>query len=146
MAPYIVILACAIIGLFLWGVKGLILGAILGYVLTVLFGLSLMGISGGILPRPVRRDTARSFLRSHPEIVEELFPDARPSERQKLLEQEIERIIRTGIKLSPALDPKGGYRSGDVQIAVDTLVEQEVDSLKKKLLVALGEHIQKEWY
>lgn len=123
MAPYIIIGIFAIIGLLIWGIKGLLIGGTLGYIITVLSGLALIGISGGFLPRKIRKAIAIKFIQNYSDIVEEVYPNIGDAERQKKIEKEIEQVIKTSVELSPAGDPIGGLRLGDIQIAVSSLIE-----------------------
>jgi hypothetical protein len=109
MIPYVAIGIVALIGLFGWGLKGLIVGAITGYVFSVLLGLALVGISGGLLPRKVRQQTASSFIALHPDLVRSMFTNMSHSALQKAVEHSVESIFRRASKDSKSMHVTAFY-------------------------------------
>ena len=71
----VLIAVLAILGLFVGGLKGFLLGVVVGYVFSLLFGLVLTFLSGGLLLRRVRRDTAMNFIALYSDLVRAAWPE-----------------------------------------------------------------------
>ena len=94
MIPLLVIGVAALIGLFGWGLRGLIIGAVGGVVFNLALGSIFTLFSGGLLPRKVRKQTAAGFIVLHPDLVQSAFPDTSQTAIQKAVERCIEGIFR----------------------------------------------------
>jgi hypothetical protein len=144
--PYVVIGIAAVIGLFGWGVSGLILGAFAGYVLNMVLGLVFGLLSGGLLPRKVRRDTASTFIASHADEARRAFREASQLELQRLVEQRIERIFKRAAMDNKSMDLQAGLDRRAVAVAAAAVVTDEHNPEVKTLLIALAGHIDTHMY
>ena len=61
MAPLVTILIFAVIGFLIHDIMGLVVGAAVGWILSMLIGIFATAWSSGFLPRKVRKETARVF-------------------------------------------------------------------------------------
>ena len=128
------------------GLTGLIVGAIGGYVFNLLFGSVLTLFSGGLLPRKVRKQTAFSFIRLHPELTRSIFPNASESALQKSVERSIERIFKRAVTDNKSVDLEAAWERTAVQAAADALIAVEQRPEMKTFLTLLVQHIEREMY
>lgn len=146
MIPFLVIGAAALIGLFGWGVKGLIIGAVGGVVFNLALGSISMLFSGGLLPRKVRKQTAAGFIVLHPDLVKSAFPDASQAAIQKTVERCIVGIFRRAAKDNRSMDQAAYLDSDAIQAAASVLIAEEKRPEMKTFLASLLQYIDREMY
>ena len=146
MVPYLVIGVAALIGLFGWSLKGLIVGAVGAFVLNMLLGVVLTLFSGGLLPRKVRKETASSFITLHNELIHSAFPNTSQIQLQKLIEGRIEKIFKRANIDNKSMNLEAGVDRTAIQAAVVVLISEEQRSEMKTLLASLEQHIEREMY
>lgn len=73
MIPYVLILLCAIIGAFIHGLAGFLIGGGSGFVATLAFGWMLRKSAGGLLPRKTRDETATDFVAERATVVAQAY-------------------------------------------------------------------------
>lgn len=146
MIPYLVIGVAALIGLFGWGITGLVIGGIGAFVFNMIFGWVLRLISGGLLPRRMRREVAVNFIASDAQLVEAACPGLTGAQRLKYVETAIERIFRRAIVDNPSMNLEAGWTHEAVEAATMALVDQESRPEMKAFLIALWRRIEQDMY
>lgn len=146
MAPVILIIIVAIIGFAIWGFKGLFIGAALGWFTSMAIGTVANLISGGLLPRGARRDTALSFIRNYSNIVDSCTIDLSESKKLKFVESQIERIFRKATTNAPIASPTMGVSKPEILIATEQIALEETNENLRRLLLVLARHIEETMY
>lgn len=146
MIPYLVIGAAALVGLFGWGLKGLILGASGGLVFSLLFGTVLTLFSGGLLPRKVRKEAARRFIALHPDLAQSVFLEASQPATQRSVERCIEAIFKRATAGNKSMNLEAGWDRAAIQVAAAALIAEEPRPAMQAFLAALEQHIEREMY
>ena len=146
MVPYIVIVVAALIGLFGWGLKGLIIGAVGSWLFNMALGLVLTFFSGGLLPKKVRKQAASSFIALHDAIVQRAFPSTAAPQLQRSIEETIEAIFKRAAVDNRSMNLEAGMDKGAIQAAAAALVAEEQRSEMKDVIAALEQHIERELY
>ena len=146
MVPYLVIGVAALLGLFGWGLKGLILGAIGGWLFTLLLGAALLLFSGGLLPRKERKQVASRFIAIHRDLARSAFPGESERELQRAVERYIEGIFRRASSDNNSMDLDAALDRKAIRAAASALITEERRPQMKSFLGALEEHIEKEMY
>ncbi len=144
MAPYLAILLVAVIGAFFWGVWGFVLGLPVGYALVSVFGIVLVKASGGLLPRKIRRETAREFVEEYYEYLDERIPSDWRGRHVEFIEKLLEDIFRKAAVVGPAISTGTSYL--EVMAAVENLREETEDEPTVEIIDQLWEYITVEWY
>jgi len=146
MVPYIVIGIAALVGLFGWGLKGLIVGAVGGWVFNMALGLVLTLFSGGLLPRKVRKQAASSFIALHGAMIQRAFPNKTQPQLLRSIEERIEAIFKRASIDNKSMNLEAGMDRGAIQAAAAALVAEEQQGEMKDLIAALEQHIERELY
>ena len=146
MIPILYIALLAILGLFVWGFKGLILGAVVGYVSSILFGRILILLSGGILPRKVRRDTAMNFIASHPDLVRATFPEIDETRLLRAIERVVDSIFRRAAMDNKSINQNFAFTRAAIRDATCSLVDEEPNPKMTELLLSLLDLIERDMY
>ena len=144
--PHLVIGILALVGLFGWGLKGLILGAIAGFVFNLLFGSLLTMLSGGLLPRKLRKQTASRFIILYPELAQNVIPNTSERSLQKSVERSIEAIFKRSGTDNRSLDLVAALDITAIRAAAAALISEEQRPEMKKFLDSLEQHIEREMY
>ena len=146
MIPYLLIALLAIIGLFLWGLKGLVIGGVVGHIFSLLFGLILKLLSGGLLPRKVRRETARNFMALHPDLVRAAYPHLDESQSLRAVERAADSIFRKAVEENKSMNIEAAWTREAIQDATASLIDQETRPEMGQLLRSLLELIERDMY
>lgn len=146
MGPYALIFISALIGLFGWGFKGLIIGAVGAHLAAIIFGVVLTSLSGGLLPRKVRKKAASDFVARHEDLIRAAFPKTPQGEYQRTIEKAIERIFERAMADNKSADLLASMTLGAIQSATASIISEEQGHEMKTLLSALGEHIERDMY
>ena len=146
MVPHLVIGIAALVGLFGWGFKGLIVGAAGAFVLAMVLGLVFTVFSGGLLPRKVRKNTASSFIALHDKLVSAAFPNTSQAEHQRSIERCLEKIFKRAATDNKSMNLEAGMDRSAIQAAAAALVAEEQRSEMKALFASLEQHIEREMY
>jgi hypothetical protein len=83
MIPQYTILAIAVIGTFIDGIAGFFVWGVFGYIGVMAFGLLLNFLSGGLLPRKAKEETAADFIVQYPDLIRGAYPTDSPNEAEK---------------------------------------------------------------
>jgi hypothetical protein len=142
--PRVWIGVAAALGLIVGGWPGLVLGGTGGLVLTLVVGLTVRAISGGSVPRHVRRDLVTNVLAEDPEAVRMAFPGVSGEALFKALEEEVEQIIRGAVSISPS--HQAVFAENVVRAALQRRFLEEVDPGRQRMLRVLGERLLRDWY
>ena len=134
----------ALIGLVGWGLHAALVGAVLAWAVNMLLGAVAWLISGGALPRKVREQTAAHFLDDFQDSAATAYPGLSPKAMQKTIEADIERIARTAMEGAAAWQT--GLEHDLVMAAAEKLVRDEKDPLRRELICALTQHLERTWY
>lgn len=73
---YVIIFIIAIIGAFVNGIEGFVIGGFLGWV-----GIEIIGFfvrSGGAVPKDVKDETATDFIAKYPNLINIAYPTNTP--------------------------------------------------------------------
>jgi hypothetical protein len=146
MLPYLVIGVAALIGLFGWGLKGLIIGAIGGVVFNLALGSLFTLFSGGLLPRKVRKQTACGFIVLHPDLVQSAFPDTSQTALQKAVERCVERIFKRAGTDNKSMNLEASLDRDAIQSAAFALIAEEQRPEMKAFFASLLQYIDREMY
>ena len=105
MAPYITIFIFTIIGFFLWGIKGLFFGFIIGKSFTFLFGLLMWPLSKiwdiGPMKKSFRKAIAQNFINDNLDLIESIpkYNKMSNSELVNKFSRYINEIFDSAIKI-----------------------------------------------
>ena len=146
MVPDLVIGIAALIGLFGWGLEGLIVGAVGAYALAMVLGSVFWAFSGGLLSRKVRKSTAVRFVALHDQLISAAFPNASYAERQRSVEMCLEKIFRRAAIDDNSMNLDAGLNRTAIQAAAAALIAEEQRSEMKALIASLEQHIEREMY
>lgn len=144
LIPHFTIVIIGIIGAFVWGVWGFLGGLVVGYIITLLFGLSLIKISGGILPRKVRKETARNFLDLNLPWLRQRIPLQFRGNELPYIENLLEKIAKKAAIVGPAT--ASGMSYGEFELAVESIAAEEKNSNVIEIVEKLWEFIKHTWY
>ncbi len=126
------------------GVWGFVLGLPVGYALVSVFGIVLVKASGGLLPRKIRRKTAREFVEEYYEYLDERIPSDWRGRHVEFIEKLLEDIFRKAAVVGPAISTGTSYL--EVMAAVESLREETEDEPTVEIIDQLWEYITVEWY
>lgn len=97
MTPYVFILIAAVIGGYLHGVAGFFLWGVIAHGSLLLVGMVLQKVSGGIIPRSVRLQTAKDFVAARGELVSVAWPLHSALEQMRKIDDLLETMYRRAI-------------------------------------------------
>jgi hypothetical protein len=131
VTPYVIIIIAAIIGGYLYGIAGFFLWGVLAFGGTLIVGLALQKLSGGILPKQVRVQTAKDFIAERPDLVALAWPSHSASEQAKEIQGLLEAMYRRAITESRSfhLDAPGDL-DHFVSCADIVISEQNSDAIR----------------
>jgi len=144
MVPHFTIAALALVGLIWKGVWGFVIGLVGGYVAVVIFGLVLTAASGGLLPKKVRKETARNFCTENADQLLELIPPGHEGKEAEFIERLLERIFHKAAIIGPSTS--SGMSFGEVDAAVQIIKEEVDDPRERETIDVLWDFVQREWY
>lgn len=144
LVPHFTIAAFALVGLIWKGVLGFAIGLIGGYVAVTIFGLVLTASSGGLLPRKIRKETAKNFCTENAHRLRRLIPLEHEGRETEFIERLLERIFRKATVIGPSTS--SGMSFGEVDAAVQIIKEEVDDPKEKETIDLLWGFIQREWY
>lgn len=142
--PKALIVAAALIGLIGWGGKGLIIGGVTGLVASVLVGVIVRRISGGMMPRKVRKELVEGVAIRHPEVVEAAYPDIPKTEWYDALEDDAEAIAQKAVELAPSHEMV--WSEGNIIRAIQELTAEQETEEARALYECMGKEIVRTWY
>jgi hypothetical protein len=148
MVPYIFIGISAVIGLIFWGTKGLILGIIIGYIVSVIVGLALFPLMRlfnlGLIKKKYRLAVAEDFYSKNKNDILNLrrFQGMNEKEIIKMFSKYINEIqdeaikLKNPIKKSPLDLNYAGYRPNFVEggknwVQKNFKEEKEIESMQR---------------
>lgn len=140
------ILLIAIIGAFVNGVVGFFVWGICAYIIAILIGRISIFVSGGMIPRKTKVETATDFISQYSEIVEKAFHGKSSNE----IKQNIGDLLETMMKESAAVhsNPKQAlskeYFTNVAMIVADEQPTEELKELARTLVWFLNTH--RLWY
>lgn len=137
MNPWVLNGVAALVGLAGWGIGGGILAFVIAWSISMLIGQVSIWIDGGILPKSIRKQTAKSFLETHRETAIAAYPGLNDHALQKAIECEIEDICKTAA---------GRLEYDQVMAAAQQLEKEEVNPLRRYLITAIGRHLEHTWW
>jgi len=141
MAPLVTILIFAVIGFFIHDIVGLVVGAAVGWVFSMLIGIAATAWSGGFLPRKVRKETARFFYMNHQPTVDACMEGITEEEKIRLIEGLLERVFRRATVGAPLASKSMGMSSPEINEAARQEAEEEQDPHVREIILLLKEHI-----
>ncbi len=141
MAPYVTVILCAVVGYAIHGILGCVIGAGVGWCVSMVIGSIAFWISGGLLPRKARGQSAALFYMNHQPLVDSCIPGIGESEKLRLIEGLIERVFKRATIEAPMLSKTMGMSKRELEAAVMGETQDEPDPEVRKLLEALQEHI-----
>ena len=143
-SPKAWIAIAALVGLIYRGVPGVLIGAVLGFIVTIVFGLLVNAFSGGAVPRGVRRALVTNVLADDPETVRRAFPGLEGNDLFRAIEDEVERIIRKAVTLSPS--HQAIYSQVVVLSAAVLVAEEKPDPAYQALIRTIAARLRQDWY
>lgn len=144
VGPKALIVAAAVIGLVGWGGIGMVVGAVAGFLVTVLIGIVIRRTAGGMIPPKVRRELVESVASRHPEIVSAAYPDVPETEWVDRLEEDVEAIIEKAVDLAPSNEDV--WMEGNVLRAATEVTAEQTTEEDRALFECIGREIAKDWY
>lgn len=144
VGPKALIVVAAIIGLIGWGGRGLLIGAVGGFLLTVVIGVIVRRVSGGMIPRKEREKLAVNVMENSPEIVDSAYPDLTDEEQARQLEGDVERIIEEAVDISPSNEEV--WSEGVIMTAAKRVAFEQDEVEKQGLYLTIRDQIAKDWY
>ena len=146
MIPYLLIIVAAAIGFFAYGLPGLVIGTIAGYLISLAIGMIGKVVYGGLVPRQEKTKIAANFIRLRPHLIEAAHPNLGPSEQHKVVEGTIERIFRRSVLDSQSVHLEAGWSRSAMQETVYALIQEEADPKKQDFLLGLMRQIEEDFY
>lgn len=146
MAPLITIVICAIFGLAIYGIVGLVVGAVAGWLLSMLIGTIGVMASGGLLPRKARKQAANLFFMNHQPTVDSCTGEMAEEEKRQLIESLMERIFRRATVAAPLLCKSMGMSRREVDEAAKQEAAEEQDPKVRELILLIKDHILETMY
>ena len=146
MAPLITIVICAVIGLVIHGIIGLIVGAMAGWLLSMLIGVISAKVSGGLLPRKVRKQVAHLFYMNYQPTIDSYTKSMEEEEKLQLIESLLERIFRRATITAPLLCKSMGMSRQEVDEAAKQEAAEEENPKIRELILLLRDHILSTMY
>ena len=146
MAPLLTIILCAGIGFFTHGIVGLVAGAVVGWLLSMLIGLATAAWSGGFLPRKARKQVALFFYMNHQPTVDSRLVGMTEEEKLRLIENLMERIFRRATVAAPLVSESMGMSPPEITEAARQEAAEEENPKVRELIPLLRDHILQTMY
>ena len=144
---YVVIFIIAVIGAFVNGIMGFVLGGFFGWIAIEIIGFFVR--SGGAVPKNVKDETATDFIARYPDLIERTYPQNTPYEAKQKVSSLIEKIVERALLNNPTsnsvngiLDPVTFFDSANA-VAKEQTSKTEKE-LVNELIDFLSQHRQ--WY
>lgn len=142
----ILIISSAALGYIWYGWLGLFFGLCFSYIATILIGVVLGKLQGGLVPKKTKKKTASGFIETHRELVNKVLAHKDSHQKQKYIENMIEKFFRESAKNTSTFNPKSGLSMENVSFAADTIIQYESNGEKKELLSELAQYVFKHMY
>ena len=146
MAPLVTILIFAVIGFLIHDIVGLIVGAAVGWGLSMLIGIAATAWSGGFLPRKVRKKTARFFYMNQQPTVDACMEGMTEEEKIRFIEGLLERVFRRATAGAPMASKSMGLSPPEINEAARQEAAEEHDPDVQEIILLLKEHILNTMY
>lgn len=144
MAPFAVIAIGALIGLAAAGLPGLLLGAVAGFLVTLVISLVVRTAQGGALPRKVRRTLAVNMLTNHREAVRLALPGLQGDALLHRIEELVEEIGRHSVRHAPT--PGEVWTETAVTLGLADMISLAPTDELRQLYRCMLEQIRRDWY
>lgn len=142
--PKALITAAALVGLIGWGGRGLLIGGVGGLVASLLIGVVINKVAGGMIPPQARKELAESVALMHPDIVEAAYPDTPKTEWVETLQDDAETIAERAVDLAPSHEMV--WSQGNVLRAAGELAQEQETEEARALYECMGRQIARDWY
>lgn len=146
MAPLVTILIFAVIGFIIHDVVGLVVGAGIGWGISMLIGIAATIWSGGLLPRKARKETARIFYMNHQPTVDACFEGMAEVEKIRFIEDLLERVFRRATVAAPLASKSMGMTPIEINEAAKQEAAEEQDPNVREIILLVKEHIIQTMY
>lgn len=148
MVPHITILIIAIIGAFVHGFIGFFVWGLVGFLGVIALGFILRKLSGGILPRKVRDETATDFIAIYPDLIAKAYPTFTPYQAKERVAALLDEMMKKATINNPSPNLSvAGNPEVFLPSAVQVAEEQPTDvakELAQELVVFVRTH--RLWY
>jgi hypothetical protein len=144
LRPSVLMMVLAIVGFVAWGIKGSIIGLAAGYALAFLLGQMLIMAEDGILPKEVRKITAKAFIDKHSDYVSARMPPKYSGNSQRFVEDLLERLYKRAAIVGPS--SSSGYSQLEAEVALESIKEEEQDRKIVEVFDALWAFLVESWY
>jgi len=144
---YIMILIVAIIGAFVNGIVGFVLGGFLGWLGVEVIGFFVR--SGGAVPQNIKDETATDFIARYPDLINLTYPTNTPYEAKQKVSNLIEKMVERALLNNPTSNTVNGIIDPVTLFDSASAVAEEQTSknekeMAKELINFLSQHRQ--WY
>ena len=133
-----------VIGLVVGGLPGMAVGFVGSLLLTLLVGLMVNAVSGGAVPKKVRRQLVAAVVNENPAAVRAAFPEVGEAGLSRALENEVEETIKTAVTISPSHEAI--FAENVIRAALRQRMLEEPDPARQEILRILGERLLRDWY
>lgn len=144
LRPSVLMIVLAIAGFVAWGIPGSIVGIAAGYALAFLLGQILIMTQGGILPKGVRKITAKAFIEKHTDYISARIPARYGGNSQRFVEDLLERLYRGAAVVGPS--SSSGFSQLEAEVALESIKEEEQDKKIVEVYDALWPFLVDSWY
>ena len=144
LGPKALIVLAALIGLMGWGGSGLIIGAVLGFALSLAIGVVLTKVAGGTVPPKARRDLIMNLMDARPNAVAAAYPLMDGKSRFAALEQDLETIVQKAVTVSPSHELV--WSQGVILHAAELVRQEQPSEERRELFQVLADQINSDWY
>lgn len=142
--PKVWVVIVGVVGWILIGIPGMVLGLILGFFATLGIGLVVRAISGGSVPKGVRRDLVSTLLVEDSQAVKAAFPNLSGNELFRAIESEVEEVINAAVRISPTHNTI--FSEGVIRAALQEKIFEEQDPARQRMLKSLQRRLLAQWY
>jgi uncharacterized membrane protein YraQ (UPF0718 family) len=130
MAPYLLIIVFSVLGFFIKGVAGLIIGGVGGYFISFIIGRASLEISKGLIPYSARRAIAQDMIKEDRETTEAYSEQKDINAVADFIATDIEQLFRESFGLHKT--PENYWMSYPVITAMITSRIDESSGVEKK--------------
>jgi len=144
---YIIIFVVALIGAFVNGIVGFVIGGFLCWVVIEVIGFFVR--SKGAVPKKIKDETATDFIVKNPDLIKRTYPTSTPYEAKQHVSALIEKMVERTWSNNPPSQTAAGIMNPEVffysaRAVADEQPSETLKELARELIKFFSQHSQ--WY